>query len=74
MAGLFVRQGSRSKGIGARLLGLAKAMREELALDVYVQNSRAREFYEREGFRVLSEGTNAQTGQAEVRMVWEAGT
>ena len=72
--GLFVRQGSRSKGIGARLLGLAKAMREELALDVYVQNFRAREFYEREGFRVLSEGTDVQTGQAEVRMVWEAGT
>lgn len=73
IAGLFVRQGSRSRGIGARLLGLAKALRDELSLDVYTQNTRALSFYKREGFRVMSEDCDAETGQTEAHMVWEAG-
>lgn len=71
--GLFVRGASRSKGIGARLLSLAKSMRDELSLSVYVKNSAAVRFYEREGFTVTGKGVDGATGEAEYAMTWKRG-
>lgn len=68
--GLFVAAPARSRGIGARLLGLAKALRPRLELNVYAQNARAVAFYEREGFTIASKGVDDATGQADCLMVW----
>ncbi len=71
IAGIFVREGSRSRGIGKTLLDYAKEIREKLTLHVYQKNARAVKFYRREGFRVEAEETDAPTGEKEWIMVWE---
>ncbi|MFC6953381.1 GNAT family N-acetyltransferase [Halorubellus litoreus] len=53
---LFVRAGSRGAGVGAALLSAAEdalAARgvEVVSLEVLARNDRAREFYDREGYR-----------------------
>lgn len=70
IAGLFVRAGSRGRGIGRALLGPAKAGRDELSLSVYEKNAPARRFYEREGFRAAGRGLDGNTGEAELAMIW----
>ena len=70
IAGIFVRYGSQSRGVGKKLLDRAKEGREELSLSVYQKNARAAAFYRREGFAVQSEQTDEATGEAEYRMVW----
>ena len=70
IAGLFVRAGSRGRGIGRALLGPAKAGRDELSLPVYEKNAPARRFYEREGFRLAGRGVDGNTGETELAMVW----
>lgn len=70
IAGLFVRAGSRGRGIGRALLGPAKAGRDELSLSVYEKNAPARRFYEREGFRFAGRGVDGNTGETELAMVW----
>lgn len=71
IAGIFVRSGARSGGIGRLLLDFVKGGRERLRLDVYQRNTRAVKFYLREGFRVQREGTDGRTGEAEYHMHWE---
>ncbi len=71
IAGIFVREGSRSRGIGKTLLDYAKEIREKLTLHVYQKNARAVKFYRREGFRVEAENTDASTGEKEWVMMWE---
>ncbi len=68
IAGIFVDQAYRSQGIGKKLLDYLKEHREELSLNVYRKNERARKFYEREGFAVAAEGTDEDTGEEELRM------
>lgn len=48
---LYVAEGRRSRGMGARLLDHAKGKAEVLVLWTFVANEGARRFYEREGFR-----------------------
>ena len=58
IAGIFVRREARSGGVG------------RLRLQVYRKNLRAAAFYRREGFRVLEEGVDPETGEAELLMEW----
>lgn len=69
--GLFVRREARCGGIGKALLDAVKARCPRLTLQVYRDNPRAAAFYRREGFRVLEEGVDEDTGRAEYLMVWE---
>ena len=71
IAGLFVREDARSRGIGRRLLEAAKERRGRLTLCVYEQNGGAVRFYRREGFSVERRGTDSATGEAEFWMSWE---
>lgn len=68
--GIFVRCTARSQGVGHALIEAAKARRSELRLHVYRENHRARRFYEREGFRLFCEGTDPDTGAAELTLRW----
>lgn len=71
IAGLFVAQAYRGKGVGRRLLARAKAENSALTLQVYRQNAGAVRFYRREGFVVASEQCDEQTGQREYTMRWQ---
>lgn len=72
IAGIFVCEETRSRGIGKELLDFVKESRRNLTLHVYAKNKRAVRFYKRENFRVLSEQTDKATGEKEYSMTWQA--
>ena len=69
VAGLFVEEAYQREGIGAKLLAEAKQRRDRLTLHVFAQNTRAKAFYEREGF-LAAEEQDGLFGQKEWNMVW----
>lgn len=71
IAGLFVRQEARSRGIGTALVEYVRKDRQALSLHVYRDNPRAAAFYRRAGFSLQGEGTDAATGAAEYQMAWQ---
>lgn len=71
IAGIFVCEEVRSRGIGKELLDFAKKIRCSLTLHVYAKNERAVRFYERESFAVLSIQTEETTGEKEYTMTWQ---
>lgn len=68
---LFVAPQSQGQGIGRALLKDCKARRELLTLAVYKQNLQAVGFYQSQGFSVLEERTQEETGEREYLMVWK---
>jgi len=70
LAGIFVDRSCRSCGIGKRLLEYAKRTHDTLTLGVYQKNTRAMDFYRREGFSILSEAIDEATGEGEYTMIW----
>jgi len=56
---LFIRPELQGGGLGLRLLDKAKAASAELSLWTFQQNLRARRFYERHGFVVVTETDGA---------------
>lgn len=71
IAGIFVRAGVQSRGIGRELLETVKAFRGRLTLNVYQKNERAISFYRQAGFSVRQEQTDESTGEREYSMEWE---
>lgn len=71
IAGLFVEQPFRSKGIGAKLLSYVKETHNALTLSVYCQNQRAVAFYLRQGFSIQSQRSEQSTGESEYEMKWQ---
>lgn len=69
--GLFVESSVQSKGIGKSLLDHAKRKYPSLKLKAYLKNTRAISFYQREGFRILSEAIGENTDEKELTMLWE---
>ncbi len=70
LAGIFVEKEFRCMGIGKQLLDHVKKLRQILTLNVYQKNERAVKFYLQEGFSIVSEGTDIDTGEAEYTMRW----
>ena len=73
IAGIFVRDGAQSGGIGKLLLDYVKKDRARLCLHVYQKNIRAVRFYRREGFSISAERTDTNTGEKEYEMIWQTG-
>ncbi len=71
IAGIFVKEDVRSKGIGKRLLDYVKAFKPDLNLSVYQKNIRAVSFYQREQFVIQSEKLDECTNEKEFFMVWQ---
>lgn len=71
IAGIFVKDGEQSKGIGKQLLDYVKERKSTLTLSVYQKNIRAVSFYQREQFSVQSEGIDADTHEKELTMEWK---
>ncbi len=71
IAGIFVLNGCQSNGIGKKLLNHTKEKYDKLSLYVYKKNSRAVNFYLREGFSIVGEKTDENTGEIEFIMNWK---
>ena len=71
--GIFVSSEMQSKGSGRRLLDFVKTKRTKLCLNVYQKNTRAIDFYQREGFKIRCEGLDESTGEKDYEMVWSGG-
>lgn len=73
---LYVAPGWTRRGIGGRLIELAKARRPD-GLDLYTfqVNGGARRFYERQGFREVErgDGSGNEERQPDVRYAWRPG-
>lgn len=69
--GLFVDSSVQSNGIGKSLLDHAKRKCSSLKLMVYLKNTRAISFYQREGFGIQSETIDENTNEKELTMLWE---
>lgn len=70
LAGIFVEKPFRSEGIGRKLLDYVKSIHRRLLLNVYRKNERAVKFYLREGFVIILEGTDRNTGETDYAMSW----
>lgn len=73
VAGLFVDSKMQSGGIGSALLSHCKQKYPELSLHVYADNIRAVRFYEKNGFTIVGEMKNDDTGKQEYVMQWKSG-
>lgn len=74
VAQLYVRVGHQRQGIGSALLGWAKGQSSGgLWLYTFAQNSNARAFYEKHGFRATAHGFEPSWQLADVRYEWSLG-
>ena len=71
IAGIFVGENNRGRGIGKHLLQCAKQNHDSLSLHVYLKNERAVRFYEKEGFHIAGKQTDIETGEQEYLMEWK---
>ena len=70
IAGIFVKKSARHAGVGTELLHTAKKRREKLHLSVYQKNTPAVRFYEREGFYLISQVIDEDTGEEALELSW----
>ena len=71
IAGIFVEKSYRNQGIGKKLINFLKKNHQELSLDVYDKNIRAKQFYDKNGFEVSTQSIEKETGEKESRLVWK---
>lgn len=71
IAALFVHPDHQGKGIGRSLLAIAKALHPQLKLNVYAKNQASVRFYTMQGFEIMAEQVDSNTGEAEFRMLWK---
>ena len=69
LAGIFVKNGFRNHGIGTQLLGVVKKNHPSFTLSVYAKNSRAVQFYQRQGLKIIRRQID-ETGNVEYIMQW----
>lgn len=70
IAGIFIKEGFQSKGIGGKLISFLKTFKPELILNVYEQNKNAVGFYEKHGFQISQKNVEEETGHIEYQMIW----
>jgi putative acetyltransferase len=68
LAAMFVSPDFQGNGIGRRLMGKAKSMRNQLNLTVYKENPKSIDFYRRCGFLIIKEKVDEHTGHIEILM------
>jgi len=70
---LYLVPDARGKGLGKRLLGLAKSRSDQLELWSFQLNAGARAFYTREGFQEvdMTDGAGNDEQVPDVRFVWQ---
>ncbi len=75
IAGFYVAEGHRGRGIGKALLDAVKAEEPRLALWTFQANVDAIRFYAREGFCEVerTDGAGNEERLPDVRMIWRRG-
>lgn len=67
---LFVSDECQGKGIGRKLIDHCKNIYSELEVAVYADNKQAVGFYEKCGFKTVSQQKNSDSGHSEYIMQW----
>lgn len=70
IAAIFVDPQIQGRGHGKTLLNHAKSLRPALELSVYSRNYKSIEFYKRQGFLILREEVDPETGEQSYVMTW----
>ena len=70
LAAIFVAPSCQGKGIGQALMAHAKKLKIKLELNVYTENTQAVSFYKHQGFKIVDEQTDKETGHNEFKMVF----
>lgn len=71
IAGLFVDDKYKRKGIGSKLIGFAKDKYEKLSLHVFKENNNALNFYLKHGFKIISKEVNEDINHYEYLMEYK---
>lgn len=69
---IFLDPGLHGRGIGRELMDKACELHDELEVEVFKENSIGRAFYSRYGFELLEEKHHEPTGQALLRLRFDA--
>ncbi len=71
LAAIFVDNKIQGKGIGKALLNFVKGTRKTIQLNVYKKNTKTVDFYKGQGFKIMSENEEEETGENEFLMEWK---
>ncbi|ATO18294.1 N-acetyltransferase [Acinetobacter sp. LoGeW2-3] len=70
LAALFIAPEQQGIGYGQRLVDFLKQQCDQLHLNVYDANTSAVSFYQKQGFKIINQGVDENTGHAELSMSW----
>ena len=70
LAAIFVKTTTQGKGIGRLLLDYVKNLNDTIQLKVYSKNVKTVQFYKKNGFKILAENVEEETGELEYLMEW----
>lgn len=71
IAGFFVDEQARGRGVGAALMAKLQQTYPKLTLAVYQKNIGAARFYRRKGFTIVNQDRDEATGELEDSMIWQ---
>ncbi len=70
VGGLFAHPEVHGQGVGRALMDKAKALRDDLEVEVFEANPIGRAFYAKAGFEPLSKAVHEETGQMALRLIY----
>ena len=70
LGALFVDPKFQNKKIGTKLVNFAKRRYPELTLKVFIKNTGAVHFYQKNGFKIIAEQVDEDTKETELLMSW----
>lgn len=70
IAGIFIKKGFRSQGIGQKFISHLKNKHQQLTLSVYAQNTEALRFYQAVDFSIIAEQFD-EMNHLEYVMTWD---
>lgn len=69
--GIFIDSKYQHKGISTALLKKTKELKDELTLSAYKKNTKAIQFYLKNGFEIVEENIDKENDEVEYIMLWK---